>query len=99
MRNRNSQFSFPALGLVVGMGVIALLSNGKAGAFITHAATSLNPSCTIKGNISLNNGTKIYHLPGQEFYNDTRISLDRGERWFCTEAEARAAGWRKARSG
>ena len=25
------------------------------------------------------------------------ISRQTGERWFCTEEEARAAGWRKAR--
>jgi hypothetical protein len=51
--------------------------------------------CAIKGNISSNG--RIYHLPGQENYADTRINPARGERWFCTEAEARAAGWRRAR--
>ncbi|WP_292570386.1 hypothetical protein [Mesorhizobium sp.] len=54
-------------------------------------------SCNIKGNISYNTGEKIYHVPGQEYYSETRISLLKGERWFCSEAEARAAGWRKAR--
>ena len=51
--------------------------------------------CAIKGNIS--DGGRIYHLPGQDHYDATRISTARGERWFCTEAEARAAGWRAAR--
>ncbi|NNF72551.1 MAG: thermonuclease family protein [Rhodobacteraceae bacterium] len=51
--------------------------------------------CVIKGNIS-DNG-RIYHLPGQEHYARTRISENRGERWFCSEADARAAGWRRAR--
>ena len=51
--------------------------------------------CVIKGNISGNG--HIYHLPGQENYDDTRISPSKGERWFCSEAEARAAGWRRAR--
>lgn len=51
--------------------------------------------CTIKGNISGNG--RIYHLPGQENYAATRINPARGERWFCSEAEARAAGWRRAR--
>lgn len=51
--------------------------------------------CDIKGNIS--GGGKIYHLPGQENYDRTRISARKGERWFCTEAAARAAGWRRAR--
>jgi hypothetical protein len=55
------------------------------------------PGCTIKGNISPDTGERIYHLPSDAFYDRTRISLLWGERWFCTEAEARAAGWRRAR--
>jgi endonuclease YncB( thermonuclease family) len=50
--------------------------------------------CAIKGNVSGNG--RIYHLPGQEFYDRTRIRTARGERWFCSEAEARDAGWRRA---
>ena len=53
-------------------------------------------SCRIKGNIG-RNGSRIYHVPAGQFYERTRISIARGERWFCTEAEARAAGWRKSR--
>ncbi len=53
-------------------------------------------SCQIKGNISAK-GTKIYHMPGQDFYTRTRINTRKGERWFCSEAEARGAGWRPAR--
>ena len=53
--------------------------------------------CAIKGNIN-GRGERIYHLPGQENYAATRISSSRGERWFCNEQEARAAGWRAARS-
>ena len=26
-----------------------------------------------------------------------RINTSKGERWFCTESEARAAGWRRSR--
>lgn len=52
--------------------------------------------CVIKGNIS-GRGERIYHLPGQRDYARTRLSPDKGERWFCSEAEARAAGWRPAR--
>lgn len=51
--------------------------------------------CVIKGNISAS-GARIYHLPGQADYAVTRIDESRGERWFCSEAEARAAGWRPA---
>lgn len=52
--------------------------------------------CAIKGNISAS-GARIYHRPGQRFYDATRIDPAAGERWFCTEAEARAEGWRPAR--
>jgi hypothetical protein len=50
--------------------------------------------CNIKGNI--NTGEKIYHIPGQEHYDETRVNLLTGERWFCNEAAAWAAGWRRA---
>jgi endonuclease YncB( thermonuclease family) len=51
--------------------------------------------CRIKGNIS--ESGKIYHVPGDESYEHTRVNTQKGERWFCTEAEAQAAGWRAAR--
>lgn len=54
-------------------------------------------SCDIKGNVSINTGERIYHVPGQEHYWETKISPQYGERWFCSEAEARAAGWRRAK--
>lgn len=54
-------------------------------------------SCNIKGNISIDTGERIYHAPGQKYYQQTRISPQHGERWFCSEAEAREAGWRKSR--
>ena len=47
---------------------------------------------------SIDTGEKIYHVPGQNFYNETKISPEYGERWFCTEAEARANGWRRAKN-
>lgn len=53
-------------------------------------------SCNIKGNISINSGERIFHVPGQHYYSATKISPQYGERWFCSEQEARAAGWRKA---
>jgi len=47
----------------------------------------------IKGNIG-SKGDRIYHVPGGRWYDKTRIDTGKGERWFCSEAEARAAGWR-----
>lgn len=64
----------------------------------THSqrAASAPGRCNIKGNISYNSGRRLYHMPGDPDYADTRISVARGERWFCSEAEARAAGWQPA---
>jgi hypothetical protein len=64
----------------------------------TFAATNQDAgSCDIKGNISVETGERIYHVPGQKYYAKTRISEGKGERWFCSEAEARAAGWRRSK--
>ncbi len=52
----------------------------------------------IKGNISYTTGERIYHVPGCEYYAQTVINTDYGERWFSSEAEAVAAGWRKAQN-
>lgn len=57
--------------------------------------SSSGGSCVIKGNVSAL-GEKIYHLPGCGSYEKTKIDEARGERWFCGESEALAAGWRKA---
>ena len=53
-------------------------------------------NCRIKGNIS-RSGERIYHVPGGQHYERTRISPGKGERWLCSESEARAAGWRRAK--
>ncbi|MGC8786670.1 MAG: thermonuclease family protein [Anaerolineae bacterium] len=55
------------------------------------------PGCVIKGNISSSTGEKIYHMPGQRYYDQTTIEPEKGERWFCTEEEAIANGWRKSK--
>jgi hypothetical protein len=47
-------------------------------------------ACRIKGNHS-RRGEWIYHVPGMPYYEQTRP-----EAMFCTEAEARAAGYRRA---
>lgn len=52
--------------------------------------------CVVKGNISVNSGRKLYHVPGMEDYEITTINESQGERWFCTEADAIANGWVKA---
>ncbi len=53
-------------------------------------------NCQIKGNIS-STGEKIYHVPGQRYYNQTVVDESKGERWFCSEDDAQQAGWRKSK--
>jgi endonuclease YncB( thermonuclease family) len=62
----------------------------------TSAAAQPPQGCAIKGNIS-SSGERIFHAPGQQHYARTRISTAKGEKWFCSPAEARAAGWRASR--
>ena len=61
------------------------------------SVSDLSDDCVIKGNISRYGGSKIYHVPGQKYYDSTVIIETEGERWFCSEAEAQAAGWRKSK--
>lgn len=65
------------------------------------AAAAVNQGYTcdkcIKGNIS-SKGEKIYHYPGCLSYKVTKIEESKGERWFSSEAEAVAAGWRGAKN-
>lgn len=90
---------------VIGGGTVAFI--GNAGKTSTQVPTSSptvqssptptkKPGCEIKGNIS-SSGERIYHMPGQRFYDKTVISESAGEKWFCTEDEAIAAGWRKSK--
>ena len=59
-----------------------------------NATWTARADCAIKGNVG--GSGRIYHLPGQRFYDRTTIDPAKGERWFCSEEEARAAGWRRA---
>ena len=53
----------------------------------------LPAECVIKGNVS--GSGRIYHIPGSRDYDKVVINRAKGERYFCSEEEARACGWRK----
>jgi endonuclease YncB( thermonuclease family) len=58
------------------------------------AAAAPSPQCIIKGNVN-RKGERIYFRPGQLDY--ARVDMSKpGKRWFCTEQDAQAAGWRPA---
>lgn len=73
----------------------ATLSASQAGG-CPQGCIEPSSGCTIKGNIN-KSGEHIYHMPGQRYYDQTTIDPGKGERWFCTEAEAQANGWRKSK--
>ncbi len=54
------------------------------------------PSCVIKAN--LHSASRcIYHLPGGHFYDRLSMKDNKARRWFCSEAEALAAGCRASK--
>ena len=71
-------------------------AQGGGNSSASSSTQTTRGDCAIKGNVS-RSGERIYHVPGQANYRQTRIAEAKGERWFCSEAEARAAGWRRAR--
>jgi micrococcal nuclease len=57
-----------------------------------------HPDCVIKGNIDKNSDARNYYLPGCAQYEFTVVEKDMGEDWFCSEKEAQAAGFQKAKT-
>ena len=53
------------------------------------------PSCSIKANLGRDGC--IYHIPGEHSYSRLEMNSTKQRRWFCTEAEAEAAGCRKSK--
>lgn len=51
--------------------------------------------CRIKGDVSLS-GDFIFYLPSHPSYKEIKIIRYNGGTMFCTEAAARAAGWKPA---
>jgi hypothetical protein len=71
--------------------------HGGREAACRHSGQRTGPNgCNIKGNVN-RRGERIYHLPSSRDYRKVAINTAKGERWFCTEAEAARAGWRRHR--
>lgn len=68
-------------------------ASGPRVATVPRSGPARRPSgdCRIKGNRN-RRGQWIYHLPGMRYYDQTRP-----EEIFCTEQDAQAAGYRRAR--
>src|SRR5690606_14041239 len=57
-----------------------------------EASRDAPDGCPIKGNVTSHG--RAYVLPWSRNYEKAKLRPARGERWFCTEAEAKAAGWK-----
>jgi endonuclease YncB( thermonuclease family) len=68
----------------------------RRGQRISSEQKPVSGSCLIKGNIS-SSGEKIYHPPQGTYYSRTKVDPSKGERMFCSEEEAVAAGWRRSK--
>ncbi|WP_315803017.1 thermonuclease family protein [Bradyrhizobium sp. SZCCHNS3002] len=89
-RHRNSS--------TVILGAVAVPAHAHF-ALVAHASQDQAPpapTCLIKGNLS-SVPQCIYHVPGGRFYDRLSMQPSSSRRWFCTEAEAQAAGCRKSK--
>ncbi|SFB58648.1 hypothetical protein SAMN03159496_05441 [Rhizobium sp. NFR07] len=97
--------------IVIGASLAAFLVTGGHTVLPVAAKyikPSVSPSCRIKGNVSINTGERIYHVPGQIYYEETRISPNMVSDGFVRKRmlappagdalERRACGLPRARS-
>lgn len=59
----------------------------------TAGANTPQQGCVIAGTID--QGKKLYYGPLDTDYGKKTVDPTRGERWFCSDDDARAAGWRR----
>jgi len=95
-KDKSSSLIGTLLGLCGLVGFVLFTGELSRSRYPSPISSITKPDCIIKGNVSIDTGRRIYHLPGMEDYETTVIDPASGEEWFCTEAEAIAAGWRKA---
>lgn len=73
--------------------LVANLPLKKAELIAMSSDTDDSPEdCVVKGVVRF--GEKFYYLPGDWKYFDRDIDPDRGDKWFCSEEEARLTGFR-----
>lgn len=96
-RNAQSQAQQAKTGLWSGPGTPERSSEWRQRMW-NEAKTKAPQGCPIKGKVAGRRGdvVKTYHLPWSPTYVRLRVVSSRGERWFCSEAEAQAAGFARA---
>jgi len=59
----------------------------------------IDPACVVKGKVT-EAGERLYYGPLDEAYDNLTVDPKKGERLFCSDDQARAAGWlRPGQSG
>lgn len=58
-----------------------------------YQLTPPDSKCPIKGNIDHIKKTKSYYPPSCKIYNSVEVERYLGDGWFCSEKEAKAAGY------
>lgn len=53
-----------------------------------------DPECNIKGNNDLDRNENLYLMPSCPYYHTVIIRRFEGDRWFCSESEAKKAGFK-----
>ena len=76
-------------------GTLPVAPSGGGGSQVCEFSGTSEP--VIKGNIDARTGESFYHVPDGLFYSTTVIDEARGDRWFCTEAEAVGAGFKRSK--
>lgn len=68
---------------------------GIYGPKCTQIKNPVNSECAIKANNAIGSRNKQYRFPSCGQYNNTSVQLYMGDEWFCTETEAKKAGYTK----
>jgi len=76
------------------LGAISVPINAEA--ILCSASDAPSPECDIKAHVT-RKGERIYFLPGQLDYSRLDMTKPKPDRrWFCSEEDAEAAGYRRA---
>lgn len=66
----------------------------RKGERLAAEARQADAACTIRGKVAAD-GSRLYFVPTDPAYDTMAIDPSRGERTFCSDEDARAAGWRR----
>jgi endonuclease YncB( thermonuclease family) len=80
----------------LGLWHMALVSpwDWRHGRRVSEGEAAAERSCPIKAVIAAD-GARLYYVPTDRVYRTIKVDTDKGDRRFCSDAEAREAGWRR----